>query len=81
MKEFIVNKRQVCTVECDIPVNDCPVMQMLLERKIKLAGAEQSSVYIPSDDRRTVACSQTHYAANLRRTIMDLCMDCNVKAR
>lgn len=81
MKEFIVNTHKVCNVECDITVDACPVTQMLLERKAKKVDTESCSVFVNSDAQRTCVCTKTRDVRNLKRNIMELCMECNVQGR
>lgn len=81
MKEFIVNTHKLCTVECDIPMNICPVTQMLLDHRTKTADSESCSVYNKPDTKRTYVCAQTRDARNLKHAIMEMCMECNIQGR
>ncbi|MBD5400654.1 hypothetical protein HDR61_02830 [bacterium] len=78
MKEFIVNNRGLATVECDIPVLNCPVYTMLQQKRYSSgAGYVCASVAGQCINIGTVIGQTRH----LKAEIMELCMNCNVKAR
>ena len=78
MKKFSVNGHNLATVECDTPLCHCPVYQMLQEKRYA-TGADYVGTSV-SGDNVSVGTVIGHTRA-LKMDIMNLCMDCNVKAR
>lgn len=78
MKKFSVNNHKLATVECDIPFSDCPVYQMLQEKRYA-TGAEYVGTSISGDDV-SIGTVIGHTRA-LKEEIMNLCVNCNVQGR
>lgn len=77
-KEFIVNDRKLATVECNIRMFDCPVFQTVFDMASKerplFATTIESNAGIRMEVMPEKVCA-------LKEQIMNLCFDCNVKAR
>lgn len=80
-KQFIVNNRKIATVECGISTDVCPVVKLLSEHKTGVNDSEPCSVCGPMDTGRTFVVALTKNVRALNRSIMEICMNCDVKCR
>jgi len=74
MKEFIVNDRKLATVECNIPVRECPVFQRLFD-----VDSKEMPLFATTIDHDAGIRMETvpDRVRELKTKVMTMCMECN----
>lgn len=78
VKEFIVNDRKLATVECDIPMFDCPVFQRVFDMNNKTIPLFATTINEKAGIRMETVPDKIR---DLKAEVMNLCMNCNAKGR
>lgn len=79
-KEFIVNGRKLAKVECDVSADSCPVIERLRAME-KAANPVIGTAVDKKTSKTNVFVATMGNVADLKKEMLDLCFDCNVKAR
>ena len=78
MKEFIVNDRRLASIECDASMDSCPVFHWVFDKDNKEMPLFATTYNDKTGIRMETVPDMAH---KLRRVVVGLCRNCNVRGR